>query len=403
MDQNKKKRILVVVGTCLVLLTGSLGIFFCVDTTKNREIGNTNSSNVGGNEPTATPTSSLPAPSSLTTTLTPTTNLPGPSSPGNEMTQTPTRSVSVSSPEDSVPTPSPTNTISTFEHVGCIKSPIEPTLDIQQTVHQYITIEEDIVYGKGATTKGEINLKLDLYHPSFHEGYQKFPLMIHIHGGSFISGSKSDGYIVSLSEFWAHHGFVVASIDYRLMGNSPILSEEMREVYEYAITNLSEVLKSEAQGVAAVCAVEDTLLAYNYLKNFEFVDSNVVVMNGYSAGAITALWVTYGVDNFGVSRPPVKAVMSHWGMLVPDEKEANNLVRNNDEPPTFLVHATGDSIVPYEGTQYLANRLENLDIPYGLHCQQSGSHAINIESVTHSEDKSILDVELIWVQNVLLG
>ncbi len=71
------------------------------------------------------------------------------------------------------------------------------------------------------------------------------------------------------------------------------LIEMMREICEYVIANLLEVLKSEAQGVAAVSAVEDTLVAYNYLKNLKCVDSNVVVMNGYSAGKITASWVTF--------------------------------------------------------------------------------------------------------------
>lgn len=296
--------------------------------------------------------------------------------------------------------PSPTNddeVDGNSAQVGCIKTPVEASTPKFQ--YQSIQMIEDVNYGKGAVNKGEVELLLDVYHPP-NQG-KKYPLMIHIHGGSFTSGSKSDGYMKSASEFWAQHGFVVASIDYRLAGDSPVVSREMEPVYEYVVENLSEVLKSDQQAQAATCAVEDTLAAYNYLKGLEYVDGDVVVMNGYSAGAITALWATYGVDNFNIDRPPVKAVLSHWGLLVMDQDEINSMVPKKNEPPVFLVHATGDSVVPYDGTQYLANRQHSLNMPYVLHCEESGSHAIGIEKTTHTGDMSILDAELAWIENIL--
>jgi predicted esterase len=298
------------------------------------------------------------------------------------------------------------NSNGTYEYqtVGCIQTPVTSLFDTQPTIYQNIITKQDILYGKGTTSNGEKDLELDIYHPDFgNKVTQKYPLMIHIHGGSFTSGSKSDGYIKSLSEHWAHLGYVVASINYRLAGDAPIVSTKMEPVLNYVQIHLSEVLKSETQAQAATCAVEDTVTAYEYMKNLEYVDENTVIMNGYSAGAITSLWASYGLDYFDIDRPPVKAVLSHWGMLVVDREETKNLVPNDNEPPVFLVHATGDSIVPYDGTQYLANRMQSLGMPYALHCQDSGSHSISIDSAKHSNELSILDAEQIWLRNILEG
>ena len=302
------------------------------------------------------------------------------------------------------PTASPHEYVNSYVNVGCIQTPIEAIANTAQATHNLIILKEDYVYGKGAVENGEKDLKLDIYHPPLEQDNVKYPLMIHIHGGSFTGGRKGDGYMKSLSEFWAKRGFVVASIDYRLLGDSPVLSDTMKPVYEYAIAHLSEVWKTESQAQAATCAIEDTLTAYEYLKGLPYVDSEQVVMNGYSAGAIIALWATYGVDNYDITSPPVKAVLSHWGLLATDREETETLVpKKNGEAPAFLVHATGDGIVPYFGTQYLANQLQYLDIPYALHCEDSGSHTIGIDTTIHSDDMSILDAELVWLQNILYG
>jgi acetyl esterase/lipase len=349
--------------------------------------------------PSSSPTSSI-----ITTSSSNSPTITSTESPTRRPTGHPTRRPTKSPTESPTgrPTLYPTLNTDSTEEVGCIKTPIESMFDQPQTIHDDIVKEEDVVYGKGAVGNGKKDLELDIYHPDFgNKAKDKYPLMIHIHGGSFTSGSKSDGYIKSLSEHWAHRGFVVASINYRLAGDSPVVSKEMEPVFDYVKIHLSEVLKSEAQAQAATCAVEDTLSAYDYLKKLNYVDADTVIMNGYSAGAITALWATYGVDNFDIERPPVKAVFSHWGMLVVDREETENLVQPTGEPPVFLVHATGDSIVPYDGTQYLANRLQSLGMPYALHCEDSGSHSISIDNTKHSNELSILDAEQIWLRNIL--
>jgi predicted esterase len=283
--------------------------------------------------------------------------------------------------------------------VGCVKTLIDQNLLDWDLPSYGVAIEEDVVYGKGAVKDGnEVDLKLDIYRPSTNDNL-KHPLMIHIHGGSFKGGDKggrSTG--TESSAGWAKRGFIVASINYRLAGDNPVLSAKSNA---NALTNyITEQSSGNDPIMAIVASLEDTLAAYDYMKSMSYVDAEVVVLNGYSAGAITSLWTTYGIDNFDYDRPPIKAVISHWGSLVEEEEEVKKLIPTVDVP-TFLVHATGDSVVSYSGTQLLANRFETLGMPYVLHCRDSGDHSIAIDSVEHQNGVTILEAEQYWLRNIL--
>jgi len=285
--------------------------------------------------------------------------------------------------------------------VGCVKTQMDESLLDWDLPSYDIDIEEDIVYGKGALNGGkEIDLRLDIYRP-ITNGESKHPLMIHIHGGSFTGGDKgglSTG--TESSSGWAERGYIVASINYRLAGDDPLPSDKAIALTEY----IREETSNKDPVMAIVASLEDTLAAYEYMKSLDSInlDSEVVVLNGYSAGAISSLWTTYGIDNFGYDRPPIKAVISHWGTLVAKEEEVKRLIPGMDVP-TFLVHATGDSVVSYTGTQLLANRFESLAIPYALHCRDSGDHSISIDKVEHQQGLTILQAEQYWLRHILAG
>ena len=285
--------------------------------------------------------------------------------------------------------------------VGCVKTPMDDYLPDWDLPSYDVMIEEDVLYGKGLLNDGkEMDLELDIYRPSTSTSEKddhKYPLMIHIHGGSFKGGDKSGRSTGNESSSgWARRGYVVASINYRLDGDGPVLSAEAESLSSY-------VTDQSAKGdpiVAMVASLEDTLAAYDFMKSMSYVNDEIVVLNGYSAGAISGLWTTYGIDNFGYNRPPIKAIISHWGSLVTNEEEMKYLIPSTDVP-AFLVHATGDSVVSYAGTQQLANRFERLGMPYVLHCRDSGDHSISIDSVEHQEGLTVLEAEQFWLNKIL--
>jgi poly(3-hydroxybutyrate) depolymerase len=149
-----------------------------------------------------------------------------------------------------------------------------------------LTVTSDIIYGQNNTWSGANNqLKLDFYEPTGDTELAR-PLIIWVHGGSFIGGSKTDNDVKTWSESFAKKGYVCASIDYRL-GFFPFDS---------------------ANAVKAVVrAVQDLKGAIRYFykdcqtSNLYKVDTNHIFIGGSSAGAITALHVAYLNDPCEIS------------------------------------------------------------------------------------------------------
>jgi hypothetical protein len=126
------------------------------------------------------------------------------------------------------------------------------------------------------------------------------PLIIWIHGGSFIGGSKTDGDMVTFSNRFAKKGYVCASIDYRL-GFFPFDS---------------------ANAVKAVVrAVQDSRAALRFFykdratTNTYKIDTNQIYIGGSSAGGITALHIAYLDDECELTSYLTTATITQLGGL----------------------------------------------------------------------------------------
>jgi acetyl esterase/lipase len=92
-------------------------------------------------------------------------------------------------------------------------NPDQKTVPVKQTEHDSFIVLENIPYIKD----GGIHQQLDLYLPkNYQTATQPFPLIIVIHGGGWIGGSKDSAKFVEWSRFFAENGYAVASINYRL-------------------------------------------------------------------------------------------------------------------------------------------------------------------------------------------
>src|SRR3954469_23609321 len=135
---------------------------------------------------------------------------------------------------------------------------IDLTIDMPATV----TVQRDIEYGKG----GETPLKLDLYSPKGHS--KPVPAVIFIHGGAWKGGYRQMYHYYCVK--FAEHGFVAATISYRLTGEAPFPA-----------------------------AVEDTKCAVRWIRaNAEKlgVDPNKIGVAGGSAGGHLAMMIGYSSD-----------------------------------------------------------------------------------------------------------
>ena len=85
-----------------------------------------------------------------------------------------------------------------------------------------VEINTNIIYGYGLSHDSfnfenprQVPLKLDIYNP--RNNFFNRPVMVLIHGGGFRNGSKEKLPFVEMSTFFASRGWVVFTINYRLM------------------------------------------------------------------------------------------------------------------------------------------------------------------------------------------
>jgi poly(3-hydroxybutyrate) depolymerase len=142
-----------------------------------------------------------------------------------------------------------------------------------------VTVTSNITYGSNFSfANANTSLKLDFYEPTGDTASTR-PLILWVHGGSFLGGSKTDGDMVALSNAFAKKGYVCASIDYRT-GFFPIDSANAVKAVVRAVQDLRASVryfyKDRADGI-----------------NTYRIDTNNIYVGGSSAGAITSLHLAY--------------------------------------------------------------------------------------------------------------
>lgn len=203
----------------------------------------------------------------------------------------------------------------------------------------------NIVYGTGAINgagSGEMQLQLDLYHPSGAGLPAQLPGVIFIHGGGFWSGTKEDLPIRMLAIEYAKRGYIAASIGYRLNGVNPDEGNPAAAVND--ATKAMQWMIAQAYPGGAT----------------EKLMTDKIVIGGGSAGAITSLM--QGCSNLHGAKP--KVILNFWGGLLNND---DNYIDATD-PAIFTVHGTDDDEVNFSNATNLCARLDQqgIRIPYKL-------------------------------------
>lgn len=140
------------------------------------------------------------------------------------------------------------------------------------------TTTSDVTYGQNTSWNGAATtLKLDVYQPTGDTETNR-PLILLVHGGSFIGGSKTDGDVVTMCQKFAKKGYVTASVEYRL-GFFPFDSANAVKAVVRATQDLRAAIRFFYKD-------KQTTDSYK-------IDTNHIFIGGSSAGAITALHVAY--------------------------------------------------------------------------------------------------------------
>lgn len=220
-------------------------------------------------------------------------------------------------------------------------APRQGPIRYRDPVFERVNMTPGIVYGTATDipSGNRVDLKLDWYE-AVGDTEPERPVMVFIHGGGFVSGDRSHGR--RYAEEFARRGYVAVSISYRLNQG-----------------NLYTV------GIPA--AVSDARQAVRWVRDQaqeRRVDTRRITIGGSSAGAITALFLTYTEveRETGGTSSSTAAVMDLWGGLY---TYINELTAG--EPPLVIIHGTEDTVVPFQQAVDLKARAEAVGVPFSYH------------------------------------
>ncbi|MFP4162457.1 MAG: carboxylesterase family protein [Chitinispirillaceae bacterium] len=266
-------------------------------------------------------------------------------------------------------------------------------LSVSQAADRYkdrvflsVETREDIPYRIASNFMDTTDtLRFDLYTPS-NDADTNRPLIIFIHGGSFINGSRKDDYANSFCTDMALRGYAAVSISYRL-GLLGMTESEFRKALYRAMQDSK----------AAVRFFRANASQYG-------IDPNLIVCAGFSAGALTSIHHAYISDDMA-SMVTDEAVLGplESGENLEYSSEISAVVNYSGaigdtswiagaNTPMISIHGTDDATVPFEaghafGTQYAP-------VLYGSACIHRELDRYNITNLLIAAEKETHDLSV---------
>lgn len=281
------------------------------------------------------------------------------------------------------------------------------------------------IYGQGKVevdgNEELMDLWMDVYEP-INVTKKELPAVILTHGGSFHRGNPRETYLeagaqtTSMSNYakrLASEGFVCFTIRYRMAGDNPIPSYEgytNEDLDPISWTNpaglhqvntirkrmnLSALTQDSAEVLknAILAASEDLRMAIKYIKKNQKlynIDKNKIAIGGFSAGAVTSISVSFGLQE------EVAAVFTNSGF--PSGFDIYKMRNNESLKPSILLFM-GQNDIPAV-TEALPKFLEylktsNVDyefcwVPGFGHFYPGGAISLSNDGLKESVEERIL-------------
>jgi dienelactone hydrolase len=222
-----------------------------------------------------------------------------------------------------------------------------------------VTVTNNVAYGSAPDAQGNpVTLRLDVYRPAGDPLISR-PALVWVHGGGFSGGDKGNTVPVEVANTFARLGYVVVSINYRLLGSGCVQNPG-----------------SPTCLVAAIEAKHDAQAAVRWLRANagEYgVDPTRIGMGGESAGGITSALVGMYSEDVGSSGNPgfsskIGGFVSVSGGL------PQGVFASADDAWGLLFHGTSDGVVPYTWSNDTFAKLLEAGVPAWIQYQQGAGH-----------------------------
>ncbi len=261
-----------------------------------------------------------------------------------------------------------------------------------------VEVESGIMYAEGlshdslnSVSAEVMPLLLDAYVP-LGAGSNR-PALVLIHGGGFVGGSRAYSNMVNLAQYYSSRGWVVFSIDYRLVGDLGTVPEAWVD----SLAGLSIDPGTLSQSLAIYPAHRDAKAALRWVAAHaeEYnINLDYLTVGGASAGAITAIGVgvtepedftaeltveedpTLTSTHLGVDFE-VRAILDFWGSRISVSilEGTYGLDRfDPSDPPLCIIHGTEDVTVPFFNALVLESTYLGTGVPYVLHPLEGAGH-----------------------------
>jgi dienelactone hydrolase len=244
---------------------------------------------------------------------------------------------------------------------GCTvpRPPGDEPLRYRDQVFDSVAVTTNLQYGSAPDANGNpVALRLDLYQP-VGDTQTSRPALVWVHGGAFSSGDKGNVVPVDAANTFAKLGYVVVSINYRLLGSG-------------CVANPGQPSCS----IAAIEAKRDAQAAIRWLRanaSTYKVDPGRIGIGGESAGGITATMAGLYSEDVGSSGNPgypstVGGFISVSGGL------PNGIFASAGDAIGVFFHGTADRVVPSSWSDATAANMLGAGVPAWLQHQQGAGH-----------------------------
>ncbi len=240
-------------------------------------------------------------------------------------------------------------------------------------------IYRDLTY----VTRGHERQKLDLYIPKSKE---KLPLIIRIHGGAWLAGSKE----MEGPGDYPRDGFAVASINYRLSQHAvfPAQIEDCKAAVRYLRANAQKYNldpnrfaawgPSAGGHLAALLGTTGDVNEFDVGENLS-VSSKVQAVVDYFGPTDFLQMEAHRLPNGMVHNSPDSPESKLVGGLVADNPEkaakANPITYiTKDDPPFLIIHGDKDPLVPHHQSELLEAALKKAGVPVTFYTVKGGAH-----------------------------
>lgn len=270
-----------------------------------------------------------------------------------------------------------------------IAAPSLDSLSAKQVSLGKISVQPDVVY---ATLAGYRPLHLDLYQPPLAD--RPRPLVIFIHGGAWTTGHKRQ---TAVYQDWptvlanlSIRGYVVAALEYRLSSEAPFPAalHDVKSALRFLRANADQFGIDPARAafwgasagahLASMAAITPGNPALSPAGSAPSAHDRVQALVGwYGPYDVRPLYT------FSKSAPLEKlsprdrdeTLGGLTFLTAPNPAEQENFLKlacaathlDATDPPTLLLHGTGDTLVPHSQSREFAEKLRSHGVPVSIH------------------------------------